>query len=268
MRENRGLTLVEVLTVAAVLAVLIALALPVLKIGRDSGRSLLCASNLKQIGLYTEAYEQDHQCFPQGFSCQPECFQTAPPQGFAGKPVYDRPGWWWFDFLGIEDRSSQGILWCPARRPMNEPLRENVLWCNYGMNYSVGKWASPAPEGEFQGTPLRKSQLSRPSAVMLYSDSGYGLVSWKAAAGIPNPFDNNPMRNDSFYLPGLKINRSRPIHPEQQADAWNGRHLGSKISVAYADGHISPEKAEELLVQTDAAGNLCPSASYFWTAGR
>lgn len=266
MRDRRGLALVEVLVVTAVLAVLLSIVFPVFKSSRDSGRSVICASNLKQIGLITELYVQDNRYFPQGFCGLLRCTQHSPAQGFAGKPFFDRPGWWWFDFLGIEKRSASGILWCPARCPMNSPFCENVLWSNYGINYSIAKWASDSGSGEFLGRPLSKNQILYPAGMMLYSDAGYGLVSWKAAAGIPAPFDNNPLRDDSFYLPGLKINRARSIHPEQQEDAWNGRHCGSKVSIMYVDGHLTMEKAERLTVQVDETGN--PSPPYFWTAGQ
>ncbi|HOK65343.1 MAG TPA: prepilin-type N-terminal cleavage/methylation domain-containing protein [Anaerohalosphaeraceae bacterium] len=266
MRDRKGLTLIEVLITTAVLAVLLAVVFPAFQSSRDSSRSVLCGANLKQIWLATEVYEQDHRFFPQGFCCLPECTRSAPPQGFAGKPVYDRPGWWWFDFLGIEDRSAKGILWCPSRRPMTGPLRENVLWCNYAINYSIAKWASDSARGEFLGPPLTKIQILRPAETLLYSDSGYGLLSWKAAAGIPNPFDNNPTRDDSFYLPGLKLNQNRPIHPDQQTDALAGRHRRASVSLAYVDGHVGTEKAERFTVRTDEKG--APTPPYFWTGGR
>ncbi|HRU15206.1 MAG TPA: type II secretion system protein [Anaerohalosphaeraceae bacterium] len=266
MQDRRGLTLVEVLVTAAVTAVLLALTVPMLKSGRDSGRAVVCISNLKQISLITELYAQDHGSFPQGFCCLTPCSLSAPAGGFAGNQLYDLPGWWWFDFLGIEDRSSGGVLWCPSRRPMNSPLGEDILWCNYGINYSIAKWASETASGEFLGRPLSKGQIRRPSEMLVYSDSGYGLISWKAAAGMEHPFDNNPMRDDSFYLPGLTVNHARPIHPQQQADALAGRHRGGTVSVAYADGQVASRKAERFWVRADEKGVLFPL--YFWTAGR
>lgn len=260
------MSLVEVLITTAIAAVLLAVLFPTLRTSRDSGRSVLCASNLRQIGLITEVYVQDHRRFPQGFCGLPGCTQISPLQGFAGKPFYDRPGWWWFDFLGIEDRRAGGILWCPSRRKMNPPFQENVLWSNYGINYSPAKWASNSEMGEFLGLPISPKQILRPCETILYSDSGYALISWKAAAGIPNPFDNNPMRDDSFYLPGLKKNRSRPIHPEQQEDAYHGRHRASGVSVLYADGHTEAEKSEAFTVSIDDEGT--PKPAYFWTGGR
>ncbi len=259
------MTLIEVLVTAALLLLLLGMVFPTLQSSRRSGQLLLCSAHLKQLAAITEIYVHTYRRYPQGFCSLSSCTQTAPASGFAGHPTYDRPGWWWFDFLEV-DRSAGGILWCPARRPMNSPFQENVLWSNYGINLAVAKWASVSDSGEFQGLPMSKEQILRPSEKMLYTDSGYGVISWKAASSLPNPFDFNPLRYDSFYFPGLKINRIRIIHPEQQTDAVDGRHPRAKSSIAYADGHVAAEKAERFAVQAALEGNLKPS--YFWTAGR
>lgn len=60
-----GFTLIELLVVIAVLSVLIAILLPALNMARYLGKRIVCASNLKQMGLAWQLYlnENDH-CFP------------------------------------------------------------------------------------------------------------------------------------------------------------------------------------------------------------
>jgi prepilin-type N-terminal cleavage/methylation domain-containing protein/prepilin-type processing-associated H-X9-DG protein len=66
MRRHAGLTLVELMVVIAVLAVLLALAMPFIASGRESARRAQCSGNLGQVGFAMHAYHQIHDCFPPG----------------------------------------------------------------------------------------------------------------------------------------------------------------------------------------------------------
>jgi len=57
--NRRGFTLIELLVVIAIVALLVALLLPVLKQARESARSVLCASNLRQHGVALANYAGD-----------------------------------------------------------------------------------------------------------------------------------------------------------------------------------------------------------------
>jgi general secretion pathway protein G len=62
-RLRRGFTLVELLTVIAVIAVLAAILFPVFMTARGKAREITCASNLRQIGLSISMYTQDYDGF-------------------------------------------------------------------------------------------------------------------------------------------------------------------------------------------------------------
>ncbi|HEY3280737.1 MAG TPA: DUF1559 domain-containing protein [Armatimonadota bacterium] len=57
--ESRGFTLIELLVVVAIIAVLAALLLPILARARENARSTHCASNLRQIGVAFQTYEDE-----------------------------------------------------------------------------------------------------------------------------------------------------------------------------------------------------------------
>ncbi|GBC93174.1 hypothetical protein HRbin15_01662 [bacterium HR15] len=67
MRQN-GFTLIELLMVIAVLALLMAILLPVFWRARRSAHNPVCASHLRQLSFATLAYAQDYEeCFALGF---------------------------------------------------------------------------------------------------------------------------------------------------------------------------------------------------------
>jgi len=58
--RGRGFTLVELLTVIAIIAVLAAIIFPAFSTARGKARQVSCVSNLKQIGLGFQMYAQDY----------------------------------------------------------------------------------------------------------------------------------------------------------------------------------------------------------------
>jgi prepilin-type N-terminal cleavage/methylation domain-containing protein len=66
MTSRRGVTLIEVLVVAALLSVLAGILLPSLQVARESVRRTNCSNNLRQLGLALSNYEQARGEFPVG----------------------------------------------------------------------------------------------------------------------------------------------------------------------------------------------------------
>lgn len=64
--NRRGLTLLEVIVVLAVIGVLVALIAPAIQSSRETARRLQCASQLKQLALACSNYESQHGMFPPG----------------------------------------------------------------------------------------------------------------------------------------------------------------------------------------------------------
>lgn len=251
-----GFTLVELLVVISVIAVLMAVLVPVIRAAREQSRSVVCASNLKHLGLALLAYEQQTGTFPYGFSSW--FLPTTPGSGpYPGSAIHDDWGWWWFQSIRVIDEGEFGkgsILWCPARSVQDTRLRPNILCGNYGVNRAICLDAPVFVPGEFIGKPLGLYQVRRPGETLLVADSGYSLISWRAAADSPIQRFENSAREGSFYVPGLSINTERRIFRGQEDDAIYGRHPRKTVNAAFADGHAGRFKAEALLVEPGSDG--------------
>jgi len=74
-RRTRGFTLVELLVVISIVALLIALLLPSLRMARNKALMLKCATQLRQIGIGIHMYANDNKnIFPQGWAFDPGNF--------------------------------------------------------------------------------------------------------------------------------------------------------------------------------------------------
>jgi prepilin-type N-terminal cleavage/methylation domain-containing protein/prepilin-type processing-associated H-X9-DG protein len=255
--KREGFTLIELLVVIAVIALMIAITLPILQIARQYAEALRCASNLRQLVISLIMYEDDNTTFPHAVDVKDDILLNPPPGGFAGNPPFDKPGWWWFNHIvdySRKDFDKDKIIWCPSRKITNTRLTNNVLCGNYGVNLSICKKSSIAPiNTEFRGTPLSSSNISQPSQTLLILDSGYSMINWCHVTDVP-PIPLGPLIEDAAYVPGLKINEEKKLWPGQESDAKNGRHLNRKVNIGFADGHIERKKADYLFVEKTEAG--------------
>jgi prepilin-type N-terminal cleavage/methylation domain-containing protein/prepilin-type processing-associated H-X9-DG protein len=87
--DARGLTLVEVLVVIAMIAVLVALLLPAVQAARESARRTQCSNNLRQIGLACLSYHDSMRGFPSGYIASVPYSDTIPTM----------PGWGWASLI-------------------------------------------------------------------------------------------------------------------------------------------------------------------------
>ena len=80
-QSRRGFTLIELLVVIAVIALLLAILLPSLGKARETGRQTVCASNIRQMIIATNAYALDFK----------DSIWPAEGWGRYGRPLSDSP---------------------------------------------------------------------------------------------------------------------------------------------------------------------------------
>lgn len=99
----RGLTLVELLAIIAIIGLLVGLLLPAVQAAREAGRRTRCGSNIRQLALAVQAYEASHRHLPIASAFDQEDNPTSCWFGTSGKsPI----GTWFSSLLPLIDQAA------------------------------------------------------------------------------------------------------------------------------------------------------------------
>jgi len=138
-------TLIELLVVVAIIGILAALLLPALSRAKEAGRSAVCKSNLRQMGIALVTYMADFKAYPQPVFLEATPTSLADGLWFDELAPYAKAKWTLNLFAGIADSSSQLFL-CPSYPQAVGPLiplpsadASGYTWKAYGYNgYGTG----------------------------------------------------------------------------------------------------------------------------------
>jgi prepilin-type processing-associated H-X9-DG protein/prepilin-type N-terminal cleavage/methylation domain-containing protein len=176
--KNSALTLVELLTVIAIIGILAALLLSAVAQARGKALRIQCAGNLHQFGIALQNFLTNNHGYPV----------------ISAKSDSDYPGTWMTqierDGFGItkpaEGFTTNGVWQCPSARWHNFAVAGRPM--SYGYNY-FGVWCPPGNianaiglEGHFipgslskhinySYTPILESEVAVPSEMMALGDS-------------------------------------------------------------------------------------------------
>jgi prepilin-type processing-associated H-X9-DG protein/prepilin-type N-terminal cleavage/methylation domain-containing protein len=164
--RRHAFTLVELLVVIGIIALLISILLPSLSRAREMGKSIKCLSNLRQLGMATVSYANEHKTYlpypttTQGeeclwFNCVDPYLQKLSPAngrtGVAANREYSP-----FKQCVVYDEFEGGINTSGAQNKLKEYAR------TYKMNSHL-RHNNPASQ-------MKVTELREPTAVVLYGD--------------------------------------------------------------------------------------------------
>jgi prepilin-type N-terminal cleavage/methylation domain-containing protein/prepilin-type processing-associated H-X9-DG protein len=234
MQRRTGFTLIELLVVIAIIAILAAILFPVFAQAREKARQAGCFSNMKQIGLALQMYQQDYDgtwplCFVQGAARNDPNAWPSPP--FSTK--YRKDEILWYVWLYAYTKNLR-VFNCPSETPqyVGEPICRSCEKNNcreggpfhYGYNMKLGGHINPKPVI----VPVNDAQLVRPAETMAVLENN----------ATPGECPGGPLKagyqNDwSAYTDSYDYYLTM-IEP---------RHNGV-LNVAFADGHAKAMKKE------------------------
>jgi len=237
MLLHRAFTLIELLVVISIIALLISLLLPALKQARESGRTVQCGSQLRQIATAATVYANDHD----GVLCHLQWYLEDPAQLSAGGVDYEASGIRKYVQISTRPYNGPTVFTCPTlqiQHPTTNDAYRNYAINNYGVSLSDTRNTTAGPR-----RVVRLDLVKIPSGMFWFTDGPY----------------NTQLANGNWnYLPYLRQgDLYRLFYP----------HLNGVQQTVYFDGHVSGmDKTEfEEAAGTGGVNSITGTASdVFW----
>jgi prepilin-type N-terminal cleavage/methylation domain-containing protein/prepilin-type processing-associated H-X9-DG protein len=239
----RAFTLVELLSVIAIIGVLAAILIPTVSKMRESARRSQCASNLRQLGNAFPLYAADNRgLYPA--PRKPDASDLVAPYSASNPPPWANPSNdnWQVEIspyvfretnIGVIKKTGaeSNIAHCPAYDLLFASTADigAIVYrtAGYGMNFNLNVGGSNVNTGTLKKQRFRLAALNNPASSILIGDSsdyhlGIDTVTWATVSGDPGK-------------------------PDGYASGAPYRH-GSNANYLYADGHLASLSPDEALV--------------------
>lgn len=239
--KRTGFTLLELLVTIAIIALLAAILLPAISVGRAKARSIHCVSNLRNHGSLLQQFVLENDVYPIGLS---SAYTNFPNQ--KGNWMNTLYGNELLNLLPEGDQVPRGVLKCPGANQL-PIMAPTDIYLNYGYNNLGLFHSSDTSRPDLISTglgwdvlgnskrPVAASLVLKPSDMYAIGDNFSGSAS-------------------GFWNNGLFIARNVD-HPITIADTARviSRHK-SKFNVTFCDGHVSSVSLEHAFrsAKTDA----------------
>ena len=229
LTKSRAFTLIELLVVLGVIAVLIAILLPVFFAVRERGRRTACLSNLHQLGTALLAYTQDADGF----------FPVRPADG-------DGSG----DSLGWEEGvhayvGNRDVFHCPSCPLPGLVSGPDLTDAGYALNFELydARRSDATGSDKGPGTPASEIMVPFLSTTVAFCEVGYRTgpekdsVSYSASTNAPDTRDVFPPGQTRFGPPGAL------------------RHQGGS-NYGFVDGHVHWYRPDQVTGAEDAVNGV------------
>jgi len=241
---RHGFTLIELLVVIGIIALMIGILLPVLGTAREAGRTSVCSSNLRQLGIAANVFVNDHQ---QHLPSAQDKSRSGGIDSFWYGGGNFSAGTWVPEagvmngYLGNVD-----VAGCPTLEDDTRSFQGPVDYA-YNVNY-LGLIQRDASERSPLG--VRIDEIRQPTQTVAFFDSG--------RISSANPADAEFERTPFGYPPsGVEGPPNGSGGLPIFIPSFHGRHQGDRVGViTWLDGHV-----------TTRAPTQYPAADYGPVAG-
>jgi len=273
--RHSAFTLIELLTVIAVIAILVGLLLPAVQAARESARRAQCASHLRQVGLALLSYHESHGTLPSGYvsSVASSGADSGPGWGWAALSlpyIEEMPLWTTLDFRQpIESPGNTGRkqlipnLLCPSndlssptwpaevRDASGEP---QSFICDVGFAAYVGMMGSNDSGPSFDGLLFRNSHVrirnitDGSSHTIAVGERAYRLgdATWVGAVTGAMLFPDEDegeiaaphLKPSSGMVLGHAGLGNGPNSPSSEINQFFSLHSGG-VNYVFADAHVA-----------------------------
>lgn len=282
MPRRAGFTLIELLVVIAIIAVLIGILLPALGTARQTSKSLLCLSNLRQLSLGWSMYADDNRDvmvpgrapnLPGGESNPDNIYDigngrkfrptwVARIGGYVGVYAFTTPS----EIDGRQDYDNP-VYVCPMTPDWTDERNGS-----YGYNYQfLGN--SRVTAGAYHNFPVTRARIQD------FAQTVMGADCMGTAAGLPaaermsyenDGREDKSMGNEGFNLDPPRLTNTSDRCSDHYRSAVDPRHL-RKTNVVFLDAHAKTMDPGELGYAShgdgrfveQAEGDLVPNNRYF-----
>ncbi len=221
-KTSAAFTLIELLTVIAIIGILAAILIPVVGSVREGARDAKCKSNLRELGMAARLWENDNDHLPWGI--------------FPSDWKHGETWWGWYLTEYIYDTEGgpamNPLLQCPSiQNPGDSPGNYVSTYPANRLIFVVGQLGDRRSVGT-----VRSEQIERPTEVILFGDGEQrelpgGSNSTFNALGITPPSNGNP-RNADEPLENPPRNKDG-----EGSTAPRYRH-NDKANFVFVDGHV------------------------------
>jgi prepilin-type N-terminal cleavage/methylation domain-containing protein/prepilin-type processing-associated H-X9-DG protein len=244
--SRRGLTLVELLAVIAIIGLLVGLLMPALQSARETSRRSTCNNNLKTMALASIAHLEQMGTFPSnGWYNRNSEHGTSADKGYGDM----QPGGWAFNILSFMESDSvrqmsgfsarslamPSAFTCPAF-PSSFVRGDSGIG---GQNYRISSYSGCA------GTSSYESRTCPPSGGLLWDQiaalpAGQRETEWRKCYGYPFPGSGVALASNGVIAPLGRIRAS---------------HIRDGMSNTYLLGERAVQMSTDVSVRGGAAAS-------------